>query len=182
MFKALRHHVDVVKEFYPDIKDNVSAHEIVRSNWIPNLVNEKWKDDGSLMYPLLNTIELEDLLAELIVSVNTGEIEIIPDWSEDGRKNRDSVCEACGNLVSIEHPEIAKVCEHDIRTATKMLTAYHGRGEFDINEVLDFMQIIHRTINTESGHISEDGNSKFFNQIESDEKPNNLIRSGKERV
>lgn len=103
MLTILKHHEERVRKFFPGITDPEAAITVAREQWIPDLKQLRWHD-GSIVYPNLDEKILEERFMRLIVAVNTGDYETIPEWT-GGRRNKDFICEACGNLVPSVFPD-----------------------------------------------------------------------------
>lgn len=106
---VLEHHKKIIDIYWSGIADIPSAIKVLREEMLPDVRTDKFPD-GTPTYPNANEDELVSEFAKLIVAVNTSQADILPEWSNKGRKNIDGACGPCGNLVqSVNDPE-AKMC------------------------------------------------------------------------
>jgi len=96
--KVLRHHKQIVEKKWIGVTDLSEARECVK-NFIFDECDLELAD-GTPMYPNMDVEKFIDSFSKIIVAVNKGETEEIPDEKEDGHFNFDAVCNSCGNLIS----------------------------------------------------------------------------------
>ena len=101
--KVLRHHKKTVEKNWIGITDLSEARRCIEKF----ILDECDCDlaDGTLMYPNMDVEGFIDSYSRIIVAVNKGEIEEMPEKKEGGLFNFDAVCESCGNLISHEKIE-----------------------------------------------------------------------------
>lgn len=113
---VLKHHYDQIIEFYAGITDREQAEEAVRNGMFPE-TRGLWAPDGKLAYPNMNEDAMAKSYADMIVAVNTGNAEVLPEWSAQGFKNMDGACGPCGNVVPSAAKKDGKMCDLWIRAA-----------------------------------------------------------------
>lgn len=107
---VLKHHYDQIVEFYSGITDPKEAENAVRNGMFPE-TRGLWAPDGKLAYPDMDEDAMAKGYAKMIIAVNTGMADVLPEWSSEGFKNMDEACGPCGNQVVSANDPNKKMCD-----------------------------------------------------------------------
>jgi hypothetical protein len=165
-----------VNKFFPGITDPLEAN-VAANSWVGVLKGLRWRNND-LIYPNMNEGLLLDNLQKLIIAVNTGDYEVLNEWN-GVKRNKDLVCDACGNLELSAVLEGGTMCGADRKEQRLIRQLYPERHKTFVYEKNTF------TSQDCSGRDSiERACDRFRNRIEY-KLPNieeNHNMCGKERI
>ncbi len=101
----MRHHSHIPRE-WSKITDLREAEDELKKV-LPTELRETYTKDLQPAYPNVDEGHFTHEYAKIIVAVNTGNAEIIPEWNGK-KRNMDGMCGPCGNVIYC--PDRRKTC------------------------------------------------------------------------